>query len=259
MHEQDTTIEREGTIINPLSKAKTKSTMMSSKSKASKPFLENLGSAKKVCDGNLYLFDSYLSPDESRDALKVLDSDAFPWDTAPKLYGQQLDQHAYQHNQRGSSSTKRKIDRSLGLQKLEEIASRIEMEFDGKVTDVYCNRFQDPSHNIDWHKDKYGRHIFVLSLGSRRTIQFRNDKTKAIDSVTPGEGDLYFMPLALNSTHMHKVCSAKDTRAIMEGEKSDTDDTRLSFVFFFESPKYAKEFKISMMNRFIGFIEDGLS
>jgi len=81
VHEQDTTIEREGTIINPLSKAKTKSTMMSSKSKASKPFLEKLGSAKKVCDGNLYLFDSYLSSDESRDALKFLDSDAFPHPT----------------------------------------------------------------------------------------------------------------------------------------------------------------------------------
>ena len=118
--------------------------MMSSKSKTAKPFLEKLDSSKKVCDENLYLFDSYLSSNESAVALKVLDSDAFPWDTAPKLYGQQLDQHAYQHNQRSSSSTKKKIARSLGLQKLEESVSRIEMEFDGKVTDVYCNRFQDP-------------------------------------------------------------------------------------------------------------------
>lgn len=170
--------------------------------------------------------------------------------------GQQLDQHAYQHSQRHSASTKKKIVQSPGLQKLEEIANRIEVEFDGKISDVYCNRFQDPNHSIDWHKDQYGRHIFVLSLGSRRTIQFRNDKTKAVDAVMPGEGDLYFMLLAINSTHMHKVCSAKETSTILGAENTGT---RLSFVFFFESPKYAKEFKISMASRFVGFIEDFLS
>ena len=156
-----------------------------------KPFLEKLESSKKVCDGCLYLFESYLSSEESSDAVKqqfVLDSDDFPWDEAPKLYGQQLDQHAYQHNQRRSANAKKKIDQSSGLQKLEEIANRIEDEFDGKITDVHCNRFQDPNHNIDWHKDQYGRHTFVLSLGSRRTIQFRNEKSKAVDAVTPREG-----------------------------------------------------------------------
>lgn len=221
-----------------------------------KPFIEKLESSKKVCDGCLYLFESYLSSEESADALKVLDSDDFPWDLAPKLYGQRLDQHAYQHNQRHSVKTKIRIDQSPGLQKLEEIANRIEVEFDGKITDVFCNRFQDPSHSIDWHKDQYGRHIFVLSLGSRRTIQFRNDKTKAVDVITPREGDLYFMPLAVNSTHMHKVCSAEETSKVLETENSGT---MLSFVFFFESPKYAKEFKISMKSRFVGLIEDLLS
>ena len=80
-----------------------------------KPFLEKLASSKKVCDGSLYLFESYLSSEESGDALTILDSDEFPWDVAPKLYGQRLDQHAYQHNQRRSASTKKKIGRSPGL------------------------------------------------------------------------------------------------------------------------------------------------
>ena len=221
-----------------------------------KPFLEKLESSKKVCDGSLYLFESYLSSEESADALKVINSDDFPWDVAPKLYGQQLDQHAYQHNQRRSASTKKKIDQSPGLQKLEEIANRIEVEFDGKVTDVFCNRFQDPNHSIDWHKDQYGRHIFVLSVGSRRAIQFRNDKTKAVDAVTPREGDLYFMPLVINSTHMHKVCSAEETSTFL-GAKNTV--ARVSLVGFFESPNCAKDFKISMKSRFVGFIEDFLS
>mmetsp|Transcript_5568 Transcript_5568/g.15676 ORF Transcript_5568/g.15676 Transcript_5568/m.15676 type:complete len:233 (-) Transcript_5568:63-761(-) len=220
-----------------------------------KPFLEKLESSNKVC-GGLYLFDSYLSHDECAEALKTLDSEDFPWDISPKLYGQKLTQHDYQHYQRSSSSTKKKIGRSAGLQKLEQIAGRIEMEFDGKITDVYCNRFQDPTHNIEWHKDTYGRHIFVLSLGSRRTVQFRNNKSRATDSITPKEGDLYFMPLAINSTHIHRVCSAEETSEILGEENSGT---RLSFVFFFESPKYANEFKISKTDRFIGFVEDMLS
>ena len=145
---------------------------------------------------------------------------------------------------------------------MEEIANRIEDEFDGKITDVCCNRFHDPNHNIDWHKDQYGRHIFVLSLGSRRTIQFRNEKTKAVDAVTRPEKEMFtcFMPLPVNSTHMHKACSAEETSKILGTENSGT---RLSFVFFFESPKHAKEFNqarhLPMKSRFVGFIEDLLS
>ena len=147
------------------------------------------------------------------------------------------------------------MENSAGLQQLEELCVRIETEFDGEVTDVYCNRFQDSWHNIDWHKDTYGQHIFVLSLGSQRTIKFRNSKTREIEEVTPREGDMYLMPLSLNSTHMHKVCSAEETGG------DNSDGTRLSFVFFFETPKYANKagFKISRMDRFVGYVEDVLS
>ena len=113
-----------------------------------------------------------------------------------------------------------------------------------KVGGVYCNRFEDPTHNLQWHKDTYGTHIFVLSLGSQRTVEWRENKTQAIDSVKPAAGDMYFMPLGLNKTHMHRVCAGR------EG-----DGTRISFVFFFRAPKYAKQFKVGFMDQATGMIE----
>ena len=222
---------------------------------SSKPFLHKLHAARKTSSG-LYLFEQYLSSSECKDALSIFDSDAFPWDLKPRLYGERLQQHAYLYQRPTSSNkAKRKWAKSVGLQKLEELCLRIESDFDGEVTDVYCNRFQDSKHNIDWHKDTYGEHIFVLSLGSQRTVKFRNDKTRKIEKLTPNQGDMYLMPLKLNSTHTHKVCSAEEMGC------DDSGGTRLSFVFFFDSPKYADEagFKISKMDRFIGKVEDVLS
>lgn len=54
-----------------------------------------------------------------------------------------------------------------------------------------------------WHKDTYGRHIMVLSLGSSRKVQFRDNKTKQVETIEPSLGDLYFMSLRLNDTHKH--------------------------------------------------------
>jgi len=73
----------------------------------------------------------------------------------------------------------------------------------------------------------YGRHIFVLSLGSSREIQFRQTRTQQIETVGPKAGDLNFFPLHINSTHQHRVSPAEEENA----------GTRLSFVFFFKPPK----------------------
>ena len=159
------------------------------------------------------------------------------------MYGESLPQHAYYFQRR-----KKEITDNNALALLEHMCEKIEKDFDVEVYDVYCNRLEDPTHHLDWHEDTYGTHIFVLSLGSQRTVEWRENKTGAIDSVRPQAGDMYFMPLGLNKTHEHRVCAGK------EG-----DGTRISFVFFFKAPKYAKEFKISKIDQVAGFVEYGLS
>ena len=66
-----------------------------------------------------------------------------------------------------------------------------------------------------------------------------------MQDLKPNAGDLYFMPLRVNDTHEHQVCAA-------EGPE---DGTRLSFVFFFKTPKYAKDFKITTRDKIKGFFE----
>lgn len=220
------------------------------------PFLEKLDSATSKTECGLYMFEGFLPPVEAQDAFDVLgDDEKFPWNTKPLLYGELMTQHAYEHNRyKNKKSKKKKISNSEGLSKLEAICSQLEQEFDVKISDVFCNRFQDPKHRVDWHKDTYGRHICVLTLGSKRRIEFRNNKTKQVEEMTPSTGDLYLMPLNLNNTHKHRVCSAEESTTL--SEQNHSTGTRLSFVFFFEVPSYAKEFKISTKDKIDGFIEE---
>ncbi|KAL7526441.1 hypothetical protein ACHAWF_001769 [Thalassiosira exigua] len=203
-------------------------------------FLEKLATAERKC--GLYLF-HYLQQKERDEAFRLFDSELFPWEKKPKLYGERLPQHAFYFKRTSSA------DGNAALAHLESLCKRIETEFDVQVYDVYCNRFVDPSHNQEWHKDTFGAHIFVLSLGSTRRVEWRSNATKEIDSVTPNAGDMYLMPLGLNKTHKHRVCA---------GEESD--GTRISLVFFIKTPKYAgKEFKVSFADKLKGFVEDAMS
>jgi len=202
------------------------------------PFLDKLKTSTKRLSG-LYVFEQYLSSEEASDAYQILNTD-FPWDLKPRLYGEPLMQHAYHYKRYKAKHAAQKREKYSGLKCLEQICQRIEVEFDGTVDDVWCNRFQEKSHGIPWHHDTYGRHILVLSLGATRQVQFRNDNTGEIATLQPSSGGLYLFPLRANDTHHHRVCSGTGTR--------------LSFVFFFKPPKYAKEFKITRVDKFKGMM-----
>ena len=58
------------------------------------------------------------------------------------------------------------------------------------------------------------------------------------------------MPLKVNDEFEHCVCSAKE-EDLMDGE-----ETRLSFLFFIQPPKYATEFKITVRDKLRGVLED---
>ena len=113
--------------------------------KTSTPFLDQLDAATKLDDVGIFLIDQFLPRDEADNAFDILNSNAFPWELKPTLYRQQLNQHA--HEYRRSNSNIKRSGQSTGMSKLEELCTKIEKQFDGKVSYVYCNRFQDPEHN----------------------------------------------------------------------------------------------------------------
>mmetsp|Transcript_25421 Transcript_25421/g.45915 ORF Transcript_25421/g.45915 Transcript_25421/m.45915 type:complete len:230 (-) Transcript_25421:186-875(-) len=220
------------------------------------PFLDQLDAAKQLDGVGLFLVDQFVSHDEAENAFQTL-NDGIPWNLTPSLYGEKLSQHAYHHFRNNKNSAYKRAEKSAagGLTKLEDLCTNIEKYFDGKVSDVYCNRFMNPEHHIPYHTDTFGRHVIVLSLGSHRTVNFRNKKTKHVTEVRPKAGDLYFMPLRVNDSYEHCVCAANKEDLASD----DGNDTRLSFVFFFEPPKYAKDYKITKIDKIRGFLEGILS
>lgn len=201
-------------------------------------FTQEIKKATQV--SGVFFWNDFLSPEECDLHFSTLNDDnKMPWNLNPRLGFEKLRQHAYQFNR-----TSKETSDSEGLALIDGLCDMIENRFDCKVSDVFCNRFQDPSHMIDWHRDTYGTHIFVLSLGSQRKVQFRPNRSTEVTTFCPRAGEMYFMPLQLNKTHKHKVCAAESG--------DDTSMPRISLVFFASTPKYAKEFKVSQMDKVIG-------
>lgn len=221
---------------------------MSNKASTTTPFLDQLDAATKVDDVGVYIIEDFLSQEEAKESFEILNNSTnLPWKANPTLYRIKLNQHAYEF--RRSKRNIKRASKSIGMSKLEELSRKIEKEFDGKVSYVWCNRLH-PEHNVPYHTDTFGQHIVVLSLGSQRTINFRHLKSKEIIEVRPNPGSLYFMPLKVNDEFEHCVCSAKE-EDLMDGE-----ETRLSFLFFIQPPKYATEFKITVRDKLRGVLED---
>ena len=209
-----------------------------------RPFLDKLETGEKTC--GLSLFRGYLNEEERIKAFEIFNAENsdFPWDLKPKLYGTKLDQHAFYFD-RKSKKNQASMHTNTSMYYLDQLCQRLEKDFDVRISDVFCNRFHDSTHNIPFHKDTFGSHIFVLTLGSQRRVEWRENKTKALDSVTPESGDIYFMPLALNKTHKHRVCAAE----------GDVAGPRISFVFFAKAPKYAKDYKVSFKDKMVGLVD----
>jgi alkylated DNA repair dioxygenase AlkB len=200
-----------------------------------------------VGEPGLKFFHGWLPADEAERIFATANGDSFPWNLKPKLYGTKIPQHSY-HYKRSKKKT------SEGLDALEALCQRICSEFDCKLQSVYCNRFQDVNHKIDWHQDKYASHIFVLSLGGHRGLEFRtNDATKEITRYDPCAGDLYFMSLQHNKKFYHRVLSAEESGDTTSGS------TRISFVFFVSAPFDKKEYRVGLGESIFGGINSWMS
>lgn len=215
------------------------------------PFLDEIARAKaSVVDGRVVLWDDFFETrSEAEAAFAVLNDDTkIPWDWEPVVAMEQLEQHAYHYTRDVSVPP---IDQQEGLSLLEDLCQRLSARFDCVVSDVFCNRFADATHHIDWHRDTYGTHIFVLSLGAVRRVQFRSAnllrRRRPVETLEPTSGDLYFMPLHVNKTHQHRVCTSASTAP-------DENHTRISLVFYATTPPYAdaKGYKISRLDKVTG-------
>jgi len=199
----------------------------------------------------LKFFNAWLPQNEAETVFKSVNGKTFPWNEKPKLYGRKIPQHAYIYHRGKSWKSRLSMERD-GREALEILCQRIAKDFGCSVNSVYCNRFQDPEHRIEWHQDQYASHIFVLSLGGHRGLEFRDKDGSNIVRYDPVPGDLYFMSLQHNKEHYHRVLSAVESG-------DTTDSTRISFVFFVTAPFNKKEYKLSFSENMYGFLNSMLS
>jgi alkylated DNA repair dioxygenase AlkB len=89
---------------------------------------------------------------------------------------------------------------------LQEIIDHLEATFPIKISAIWCNKFNDGKHRIDWHQDQYGEHLFVLSFGATRRIDYRDHSSKKpVEGVVARHGDLYYMHPKYDAVHDHCV------------------------------------------------------
>ena len=225
------------------------------------PFLEKLSTATSKKECGIYQFEGFLSPQEAKEAFDDLVDDAtFPWDPQPELNGEPLTNQSSEQDLLDSAKEQKKKNGAVkynsslkGLLKLGELFARIENAFDVKISYVCCNRFPSPNNQMEWQKNSYGERYCVLTLGSERRIEIRNNKTQYTESMTSAAGDLYVMPMKLNgNSHTHRLCPKIDE---YDYDESDVD-ALLSLVFFFEAPKYAKDMEKAKKPKILGRIKN---
>mmetsp|Transcript_223 Transcript_223/g.596 ORF Transcript_223/g.596 Transcript_223/m.596 type:complete len:215 (-) Transcript_223:130-774(-) len=95
---------------------------------------------------------------------------------------------------------------------LEHLAQRIERQFPVRVEEIFCNRFVTSDHNIDWHQDQYGDHLFVLSFGAPRSVEYRTLQNGPAPGLTARHGDLYYMHPNYDAVHEHRVLCGQGDR-----------------------------------------------
>lgn len=231
---------------------------MAPKVRPTAPFLEKLSTATSKKECGIYQFEGFLSPEEAQEAFDDLVDDAtFPWDTQPELNGEPLTNQSCEQDLLESAREQKKKNGPIkynsslrGLLKLGELFARIEKAFDIEINHVCCNRF--PSPNNEWQKNSYGERFCVLTLGSERRIEIRNNKTQYTETMASGAGDLYVMPMKFNgNTHMHRVCPTTDES---DDYELSAGAPLLSLVFFFEAPTYAKEIEKTKKPKLLGRI-----
>ena len=167
-------------------------------------------------------YDGWISKTES-DQLYERCLAEIPW--APKKWNvvYTLPQLAYYYDEKQRKKNPSAI--------IESLIERVEEEFQTTCSVVWCNLFEDGQHYIDWHQDQYGEHLFVLSFGATRLVQFKHKKSGEMKDYYCKHGDLYYFCPQWDKTHKHRV--VKD---------DSVKERRVSFAIFTQPP-FSGKFK----------------
>jgi alkylated DNA repair dioxygenase AlkB len=92
---------------------------------------------------------------------------------------------------------------------LNNILSNIENQFSKKVIGAFLNYYEDGNEYAPYHSDKYECDTCLLSLGTTRTLRYKDNLTKTNYDYVLNTGDLLFIPDEVNNNYKHSLLKTK--------------------------------------------------
>lgn len=105
---------------------------------------------------------------------------------------------------------------------LNEILHNMQLQFSKKVSGAFLNYYEDGNEYAPYHADQYHCDSCLLSLGTTRTLRYKENNTKENTDYVLQNGDLLFVPDAINATYKHSLLQTKKVH-----------DPRISILVFF--------------------------
>lgn len=93
---------------------------------------------------------------------------------------------------------------------LADIAARLEAKTGTPFEGCFVNCYDGPRDHLGWHADDSpeidgGRPIAVISLGSARRIEFRENEAPVKHELLLEPGSLFLMHAGMQATHQHRI------------------------------------------------------
>jgi alkylated DNA repair dioxygenase AlkB len=98
---------------------------------------------------------------------------------------------------------------NYNIEKLNAILLDIERNFSRKVVGAFLNYYEDGNEYAPYHADKYGCDTCLLSLGTTRTLRYKENATKENTDFVLHSGDLLFIPNDINNNYKHSLLQTK--------------------------------------------------
>jgi alkylated DNA repair dioxygenase AlkB len=111
----------------------------------------------------------------------------------------------------------------FNIHNLNVILLDIEKQFSRKVTGAFLNYYENGNEYAPYHADKYNCDTCLISLGTKRILRYKENKTKENVDYVLHSGDLLFIPNEINNNYKHSLLQTKKV-----------DKARISILIFLE-------------------------
>ena len=89
------------------------------------------------------------------------------------------------------------------------IVAKVEADHGVRVAGVFLNLYEDGGDFCPYHKDKYDKDVYTITLGAARDLLLKPDAGTKAHSVHLESGDLYYMPLKMQEAWRHSIPKRK--------------------------------------------------